>query len=70
MVGNHTLVVVKPDGVERRLIGRIISRFEEAGLRVVKMHMLTPTRELIEQHYPSTEGWFADVGGKTLGDYA
>ena len=63
------MVVVKPDGVQHRLIGRIVSRFEEAGLRVAEMRMLTPTRELIERHYPSTMEWFADVGGKTIGDY-
>jgi nucleoside-diphosphate kinase len=43
--------MVKPDGVERRLVGEIIRRFETRGLRLVGLKMLTPSRELAEAHY-------------------
>jgi nucleoside-diphosphate kinase len=46
-----TLVLLKPDCVQRRLIGRIISRFEEKGLNVVAMKMMQVTPELSKQHY-------------------
>ncbi len=46
-----TLVLLKPDCVQRRLMGRIISRFEDKGLNVVAMKMLQVTPELSKQHY-------------------
>ena len=47
----RTFVMIKPDGVERRLIGEIIKRFEKRGLHLVGMKMLKPSRELAEKHY-------------------
>ncbi len=47
----RTFVMIKPDGVERRLIGEIIKRFENRGLHLVGMKMLKPSRELAEKHY-------------------
>lgn len=47
----RTFVMVKPDGVERHLVGEIIRRFENKGLRLVGLKMLTPSRELAEKHY-------------------
>jgi len=47
----RTLVLLKPDAVQRRLVGRIISRLEEKGLRIVAMKMLRVSRELAEKHY-------------------
>ena len=46
-----TLVLLKPDCVQRRLIGEIIGRFEKKGLNVVAMKMLNVTPELSKQHY-------------------
>jgi len=43
--------MVKPDGVERRLVGEIIRRFETRGLRLVALKMLRPDRALAEAHY-------------------
>ncbi len=43
--------MVKPDGVERRLAGEIIRRFETRGLKLVGLKMLTPTRDTAEAHY-------------------
>jgi nucleoside-diphosphate kinase len=47
----RTLVLLKPDCVERRLMGRIISRFEEKGLNIIAAKMLRVTPDLAKQHY-------------------
>lgn len=47
----RTLVFVKPDGVQRGLVGEIIARFERRGIRIVGLKMVQPTRELAERHY-------------------
>ncbi len=57
-----TFVMVKPDGVQRSLVGEILATFEHAGLTLRALTMLTPTRELVEQHYPSTTDWLSTVG--------
>ena len=46
-----TFVMVKPDGVQRGLVGKIIARFEEKGLRLVGLKQLTPSHELAASHY-------------------
>jgi nucleoside-diphosphate kinase len=46
-----TFVMVKPDGVQRGLVGEIIGRFERKGLRLVGLRQLTPSLELAETHY-------------------
>jgi len=47
----RTLVLVKPDGVQRGLIGEIIGRFERKGLKVVGLRLLGVPREMAERHY-------------------
>ena len=47
----RTLVLVKPDGVQRGLIGEIVARFERKGLKVVGLRLLTVPRQMAEQHY-------------------
>lgn len=47
----RTLVLIKPDGVERRLVGQIISIYERKGLEITALKMLKPTKEIAEQHY-------------------
>lgn len=64
-----TLVLIKPDGVQRSLIGEIISRFERVGLKMVALKMIVPTKEQAESFYPSSDEWFKAVGNKTLKGY-
>ena len=52
----QTLVLIKPDGVKRNLIGEIIGRIEAKGYVVVSMKKFTPTRELLAEHYAEHEG--------------
>lgn len=47
----RTLVLIKPDGVQRLLAGRILARYEERGLRIVGLKMVAVSRELAERHY-------------------
>lgn len=51
MAVERTLILVKPDGVQRRLTGRVISRIEDKGLQIVAMKMLRITPELSRKHY-------------------
>jgi nucleoside-diphosphate kinase len=52
----QTLVLIKPDGVKRNLIGEIIGRIEAKGYSVVAIKKFTPSSELLAQHYAEHEG--------------
>lgn len=52
----RTFVAIKPDGVQRGLIGDIVSRFEKRGLKLVGMKFMQVTRELAETHYGEHKG--------------
>ena len=52
----QTLVLCKPDAVERSLVGEIISRFEKKGLKIVALRMLVITPDLAEKHYAEHVG--------------
>jgi nucleoside-diphosphate kinase len=53
---DRTLVICKPDAVERRLVGEIISRLERKGLRIAQMRMETISKETAAQHYGEHQG--------------
>jgi len=57
MVIEKTLVLIKPDGVVRSLVGEIISRFEKTGLKIIAMKMLWADEELAKKHYILEESW-------------
>lgn len=50
-MSQRTLILIKPDGVQRGLIGRIIERYEQRGLRIVGLKLMHADRALAEQHY-------------------
>ncbi|MGH2408447.1 MAG: nucleoside-diphosphate kinase [Candidatus Limnocylindrales bacterium] len=50
-MNERTLVLVKPDGVQRQLVGRILARYEDRGLKVVALKLLRVDRDLAERHY-------------------
>ena len=52
----RTLALVKPDGVERCLIGEVIAHYERKGLHIADIKMVVPTRELVEEHYKEHKG--------------
>ncbi len=61
-----TLIIIKPDGVQRNLIGEMISRFERAGLKLVAMKMMTADVEMIKKHYTLDPEWMRLVGEKSI----
>jgi nucleoside-diphosphate kinase len=50
-VTERTLVLIKPDGVQRQLVGRILARYEDRGLKLVGLKLMQVDRELAERHY-------------------
>lgn len=52
----NTLIIIKSDGVKRRLIGSIIKRIEDKGFEIVKAKLCSPNRELLEIHYEEHKG--------------
>ncbi len=64
-----TLVIIKPDGVQRNLIGEIIGRYEKVGLKLVAMKMITATGEHIDKHYNLDPMWRKNVGEKSIKGY-
>jgi nucleoside-diphosphate kinase len=57
-----TFVILKPDAVQRGLIGNIIQRFEKIGLKIVAMKMILATPEQCEEHYNKDDAWFTAKG--------
>ena len=62
----RTLVVIKPDGIQRSLIGEIIKRYERLGLKLIGIKMLVPTVEMIEKHYTLDPEWRRITGEKRI----
>jgi nucleoside-diphosphate kinase len=55
-VTERTLVLIKPDGVQRQLVGRILTRYEERGLKIVGLKLVQVDRGLAERHYAIHKG--------------
>lgn len=64
-----TLVLLKPDAVQRGLVGEIIARFEKVGLKMVAMKMVHPSHEDVDKHYALTEDWMMAVYTKAKAKY-
>lgn len=74
MTGKHykyerTLIIIKPDGVQRSLVGDIIKRFEFVGLKIVGMKMAIPDAKKVEEHYTLDPQWRKITGEKTIEGY-
>lgn len=55
-MSEKTMVLIKPDGVKRNIIGNIISCYEANGLKVIEIKMMKATREIAEKHYSQHKG--------------
>ena len=64
-----TVVLIKPDGVKRGLIGEVVKRIESRGLKIIALKMITASKEHAHSHYPNTEPWLRGMGEKTLENY-
>ncbi len=64
----RSLVILKPDAVQRSLVGEIIKRFEQTGLKISAMKMGVATEEQLLKHYNKTDEWFLKKGNRTIED--
>ncbi len=69
MIKQCALIILKPDAVQRGLMGKIIKRFEDVGLKIIGLKFIWADREKIIVHYPETDEWFTKVGQRTLTNY-
>lgn len=66
----RTLIVLKPDAVQRGLVGDILNRFERIGLKIIGAKFFIPTEELLNRHYPvDRKEFITGMGHKTLDNY-
>ncbi len=65
----RTLILIKPDGVQRGLVGEILGRFERVGLKVTALKMVHATHEDVDKHYALTEEWMRAVYEKAKAKY-
>lgn len=65
----RTLIAIKPESIQRHLIGEFIQKFERRGLKLVATKLIAPTKEQIGKHYPDDESWYVATGTKTLENY-
>ena len=68
-VHERSLVLIKPDGVQRGLIGEIVSRFEKKGLKITAMKMIWPTLDMAKRHYDQPEAAAIALGEKSIAAY-
>lgn len=61
--------MIKPDGVMRGLVGEIIKRFEQRGLKVIGLKLMHASREHVDGFYPKDPKWINRLGEKTLGTF-
>ncbi len=64
-----TFFMIKPDGVKRSLVGRIFSKLEGAGLKLIYAKMIWATEKQARGNYPGTEEWMRKLGMKTIDGY-
>jgi nucleoside-diphosphate kinase len=69
MVIEKTLVLLKPDTVQRGIMGKILTRFEDSGLKIIAMKMIQANAEMAEKHYELDEDWAKNVYNKTKASY-
>lgn len=70
MIKQRALLIIKPDGIQRGLAGKILKRFEQVGLTIIGLKFEWADKEKIIAHYPENDAWFAKVGQRTLTNYA
>ena len=62
----QTLIIIKPDGVQRGLTDEIIRRYEVVGLKVIKRKDLMAPQNIVEKHYPMDPAYLKSIGEKTI----
>lgn len=62
----RTFVIIKPDGIQRSLVGEIIKRFERVGYKLCASKLVVPTEDQCWEHYNKDEAWFIKKGQKII----
>ena len=62
-------MIIKPDGIQRSLVGEIIRRYERVGLKLIGLKMFVPSPKMIGEHYLLNPGWKRMVGEKAIESY-
>lgn len=70
MTKQKALLIIKPDGVQRGLVGKILKKFEAVGITIIGLKFQLADKSLVMAHYPETDAWFKKVGERTLTNYA
>jgi len=70
MKKQKALLIIKPDGVQRGIMGVIVKRFEQVGLTIIGFKFMIADEKTVVAHYPETNAWFEKVGQRTLTNYA
>ena len=65
----RTLVIIKADTIKRKLVGKIIEHFEEAGFKIVALKMIKPSVSTAKKHYIGTKQWKIKVGTKAISQF-
>lgn len=65
----RSLVIIKPDGVQRTLVGEVMKRYERVGLKLVGMKLVVPDKERVIKHYSVDPEWKRKVGEKNIKTY-
>lgn len=66
----ETLVLIKPDGTEKNIIGEVLARFEKVGLKIIGLKLIKATEKAADEHYKITEEWAASLAKKTRDSFA
>jgi nucleoside-diphosphate kinase len=64
----RTLVLIKPDGIQRSLVGEILKRLERTGLKFIGFKFLVPTQQQLVEHYNKNDEWFLKKGRNIVDD--
>lgn len=62
----RTLILAKQDAIHRGLVGDIIQRFEQKGMKIVGMRLVIPSKEMVEKHYPDDDAMWTLTGERTI----
>lgn len=65
----QTVVLIKPDGVRKRIVGQVLERFERVGLKIVASKMIWVDKTFVGEHYRDDKTYHKSVGEKTLENY-
>lgn len=65
----RTVIFIKPESIQRHLMGEFLNRFERRGLKMIACKLIAPTKEQVGKHYPDDEAWLIPTGTKAYESY-